>query len=87
MKKWKFPPALIEAITAGDAVMANIGFTPQSEHQIGVVREQGVAEETKAKPLVERRTMTPSGRILHRAGVVPGDVAKQITDEVPIPDH
>jgi 3-methyl-2-oxobutanoate hydroxymethyltransferase len=78
-------PALIEAIAgAGIPVMAHIGFTPQSEHQIGGYRVQGRGEQ--AKLLVEQaHECAEAGAFSVVLEMVPGEVAKRITAEVPIP--
>ncbi|HCT79963.1 MAG TPA: 3-methyl-2-oxobutanoate hydroxymethyltransferase [Micromonosporaceae bacterium] len=78
-------PALIEAITsAGIPVMAHIGFTPQSEHQFGGYRVQGRGDEGKI--LVEQaHECSEAGAFAVVLEMVPGEVAKQITEEVPIP--
>jgi 3-methyl-2-oxobutanoate hydroxymethyltransferase len=78
-------PALIEAISgAGIPVMAHIGFTPQSEHQIGGYRVQGRGEQ--AKLLVEQaHECAEAGAFSVVLEMVPGEVAKRITAEVPIP--
>src|SRR5581483_4535686 len=78
-------PTLIEAITgAGTPVMAHIGFTPQSEHQFGGYRVQGRGDQ--AKQLIEQaHECVDAGAFSLVLEMVPGEVAKQITAEVPIP--
>lgn len=78
-------PALIEAIvSAGIPVMAHIGFTPQSEHQLGGYRVQGRGDQ--AKILIEQAHMcAEAGAFGIVLEMVPGDVAARITEEVPIP--
>jgi 3-methyl-2-oxobutanoate hydroxymethyltransferase len=78
-------PAQIEAITgAGIPVMAHLGFTPQSEHQFGGYRVQGRGEQSKA--LIEQaHACAESGAFALVLEMVPGEVAKQITQELPIP--
>jgi len=78
-------PTQIEAITgAGIPVMAHIGFTPQSEHQFGGYRVQGRGEQ--AKQLIEQaHECAEAGAFAVVLEMVPGEVAKQITAEVPIP--
>jgi len=78
-------PALIEAITgAGIPVMAHIGFTPQSEHQFGGYRVQGRGEQAK-QLIVQAHDCADAGAFAIVLEMVPGEVAKQITAEVPIP--
>jgi len=75
----------IEAMTAaGIPVMAHVGFTPQSEHAIGGYRVQGrgdAAEEVIADALA----VTEAGAFAVVLEMVPGDVAKRITHEIPVP--
>jgi 3-methyl-2-oxobutanoate hydroxymethyltransferase len=75
----------IEALTgAGIPVMAHIGFTPQSEHTIGGYRVQGrgsAAEEV----IADARAVAGAGAFAVVLEMVMGEVAKQITKELPIP--
>jgi len=75
----------IKAITgAGVPVMAHVGFTPQSEHTIGGYRVQGrgsAAEEV----IADARAVADAGAFAVVLEMVPGEVAKQITKELPIP--
>jgi 3-methyl-2-oxobutanoate hydroxymethyltransferase len=75
----------IKAITsAGIPVMAHVGFTPQSEHAIGGYRVQGrgsAAEEV----IADARAVADAGAFAVVLEMVPGEVAKQITKELPIP--
>ena len=75
----------VAAITsAGIPVMAHVGFTPQSEHAIGGYRVQGrgdAAEEVVA----DARAVVEAGAFAVVLEMVPGDVAKRITHEVPVP--
>jgi 3-methyl-2-oxobutanoate hydroxymethyltransferase len=77
--------AQIEALThAGIPVMAHIGFTPQSEHVFGGYRVQGkgdAAEEVVADAIA----VADAGAFAVVLEMVPGEVAKRITHEVPIP--
>ncbi|WIM97960.1 3-methyl-2-oxobutanoate hydroxymethyltransferase [Actinoplanes oblitus] len=75
----------IEAITgAGIPVMAHIGFTPQREHAIGGYRVQG-RENEGAEVISDARAVTDAGAFAVVLEMVPGEVAKQITKELPIP--
>lgn len=75
----------IEAITgAGIPVMAHIGFTPQREHTIGGYRVQG-RENEGAAVIADARAVTEAGAFAVVLEMVPGDVAQQITKELPIP--
>jgi 3-methyl-2-oxobutanoate hydroxymethyltransferase len=77
--------AAIEAITqAGIPVMAHIGFTPQSEHQIGGYRVQGRGNAAAAV-LEDARAVAEAGAFSVVLEMVPGEVAKQVTHELEIP--
>jgi 3-methyl-2-oxobutanoate hydroxymethyltransferase len=75
----------IKALTgAGIPVMAHIGFTPQSEHTIGGYRVQGRGDAAE-EVLADARAVTDAGAFAVVLEMVMGDVAKQITKELPIP--
>ncbi|KAB1117563.1 3-methyl-2-oxobutanoate hydroxymethyltransferase [Micromonospora aurantiaca] len=77
--------AQIEAITgAGIPVMAHIGFTPQSEHTLGGYRVQGRGEAAE-EVLADARAVAEAGAFAVVLEMVPGEVAKQVTAELPIP--
>lgn len=77
--------AQIEAITgAGIPVMAHIGFTPQREHTIGGYRVQG-RENEGAEVIADAHAVAEAGAFAVVLEMVPGDVAQQITKELPIP--
>lgn len=75
----------IAAITgAGIPVMAHIGFTPQSEHAIGGYRVQGRGDAAD-DVIADARAVAEAGAFSVVLEMVPGEVAKQITHELPIP--
>ena len=77
--------AAIEAITqAGVPVMAHIGFTPQSEHQLGGYRVQGRGDAAE-QILADARAVADAGAFSVVLEMVPGEVAKQVTHELEIP--
>lgn len=75
----------VEAITsAGVPVMGHLGFTPQSEHNLGGYRVQGrgdAGEELVADALA----LQAAGAFAVVLEMVPADVAKRITAELTIP--
>ena len=77
--------AQIGALTgAGIPVMGHVGFTPQSEHTIGGYRVQGrgsAAEEV----IADAHAVAEAGAFAVVLEMVTGEVAKQITKELPIP--
>ncbi|PYC67297.1 3-methyl-2-oxobutanoate hydroxymethyltransferase [Micromonospora arborensis] len=77
--------AQIAAIVgAGIPVMAHIGFTPQSEHTLGGYRVQGRGD-TADEVLADARAVLEAGAFAVVLEMVPGEVAKRITHELPIP--
>ncbi|HEX6870265.1 MAG TPA: 3-methyl-2-oxobutanoate hydroxymethyltransferase [Micromonosporaceae bacterium] len=77
--------AQIAAINgAGIPVMAHIGFTPQSEHTLGGYRVQGRGDSAE-EVIADARAVAEAGAFAVVLEMVPGEVAKRITHEVPIP--
>ena len=75
----------IQAITnAGIPVMAHIGFTPQSEHAIGGYRVQGRGD-TADEVIADARAVSEAGAFAVVLEMVPGAVAKRITNGFAIP--
>jgi 3-methyl-2-oxobutanoate hydroxymethyltransferase len=75
----------IEAITrAGIPVMAHVGFTPQSEHALGGYRVQGRGDAAD-EILADAHAVTEAGAFALVLEMVPGEVAKRVTHDVPIP--
>jgi 3-methyl-2-oxobutanoate hydroxymethyltransferase len=70
--------------SAGIPVMAHIGFTPQSEHNLGGYRVQGRGE-TGARLLADARALEAAGAFACVMEMVPGDVAAEITSALAIP--
>jgi 3-methyl-2-oxobutanoate hydroxymethyltransferase len=75
----------VEKLTvSGIPVMAHIGFTPQSEHNLGGYRVQGRGDA--AGRLVDAaKAMEGAGAFALVMEMVPGEVAAQITKELTIP--
>jgi 3-methyl-2-oxobutanoate hydroxymethyltransferase len=69
---------------AGIPVMAHIGFTPQSEHNLGGYRVQGRGE-TGRRLLADARALEAAGAFACVMEMVPGDVAAEITQTLVIP--
>lgn len=80
----KFAPHIEAVTSAGVPVMAHIGFTPQSEHNLGGYRVQGrgrSADELVADALAVQE----AGAFAVVMEMVPAEVAKRITHELDIP--
>ncbi|SDZ04967.1 ketopantoate hydroxymethyltransferase [Micromonospora pattaloongensis] len=75
----------IRAITgAGIPVMAHVGFTPQREHTLGGYRVQGRGEAAE-DVIADAEAVAAAGAFAVVLEMVPGEVAKRITDALPIP--
>ncbi len=75
----------VEVLTrAGIPVMAHVGFTPQSEHQLGGYRVQGRGDG--ADTLVdEARALEAAGAFAVVLEMVPAPVAARVTEVLSIP--
>jgi 3-methyl-2-oxobutanoate hydroxymethyltransferase len=69
---------------AGIPVMGHIGFTPQSEHQLGGYRVQGRGDDAK-RLLTDARAVAEAGAFALVLEMVPADLAGQVTAELDIP--
>jgi 3-methyl-2-oxobutanoate hydroxymethyltransferase len=75
----------LELLTrSGIPVMAHIGFTPQSEHNLGGYRVQGRGE-TGRRLLADATALEEAGAFACVMEMVPGDVAAEITKTLRIP--
>lgn len=77
-------PQVRKLVSCGIPVMAHIGFTPQSEHQLGGFRVQGRGEDG-ARLIEEARALEAAGAFAVLMEMVPGTVAAQITAALNIP--
>jgi 3-methyl-2-oxobutanoate hydroxymethyltransferase len=69
---------------AGVPVMGHIGFTPQSEHQLGGYRVQGRGDDA-GRLLTDAHAVAEAGAFAVVLEMVPGDLARQVTTELDIP--
>jgi len=75
----------IAALTgAGIPVMAHVGFTPQREHTIGGYRVQGRGDAAD-EVIADAHAVAEAGAFAVVLEMVPGEVAKRITHDLPIP--
>src|SRR4051812_22350329 len=76
---------LVKLLTdAGIPVMAHVGFTPQSEHQLGGYRVQGRGEAGDTL-VAEARALQDAGAFAVVLEMVPAPVAARVTEELRIP--
>ena len=79
-----FAPHVKAITTAGVPVMGHIGFTPQSEHNLGGYRVQGRGDAADA--LVEDAlALQEAGAFAVVMEMVPAEAAKRVTHELAIP--
>jgi 3-methyl-2-oxobutanoate hydroxymethyltransferase len=71
-------------VAAGIPVMGHLGFTPQSVHVTGV-RVQGKGEEAAERMLADARRLEAAGAFSVVLELVPGNLARQVTERVSIP--
>ncbi|SNR95274.1 ketopantoate hydroxymethyltransferase [Haloechinothrix alba] len=75
----------VEALTsAGIPVMGHIGFTPQSEHNLGGYRVQGRGESGETM-LADALALQEAGAFAVVMEMVPAEAAKRVTHELAIP--
>lgn len=75
----------VEAITrAGVPVMGHIGFTPQSEHNLGGYRVQGRGDAA-AELVEDALALQAAGAFAVVMEMVPAEAAKRVTHELAIP--
>ncbi|HEU5036568.1 MAG TPA: 3-methyl-2-oxobutanoate hydroxymethyltransferase [Nocardioides sp.] len=77
-------PQVRKLTEGGIPVMAHIGFTPQSEHNLGGYRVQGRGDAAK-KVVEEAIALEEAGAFAVVMEMVPGDVAAEVTGSVGIP--
>jgi 3-methyl-2-oxobutanoate hydroxymethyltransferase len=77
-------PQIKKISDGGIPVMAHIGFTPQSEHNLGGYRVQGRGDAAQ-KTLSDARAVQEAGAFAVVMEMVPAPVAKEITAELRIP--
>jgi 3-methyl-2-oxobutanoate hydroxymethyltransferase len=77
--------AQVRALTdAGIPVMAHVGFTPQREHVLGGYRVQGRGDAAE-DVLADAIAVAEAGAIAVVLEMVPSEVAKRITADIPVP--
>ena len=77
-------PQVRKLTEGGIPVMAHIGFTPQSEHNLGGYRVQGRGDAAKLV-IQEAQALEEAGAFAVVMEMVPGDVAADVTAAVGIP--
>ncbi|MCG8920604.1 3-methyl-2-oxobutanoate hydroxymethyltransferase [Actinokineospora sp. PR83] len=79
-----FAPHVRAITTAGIPVMGHIGFTPQSEHNLGGYRVQGRGENGDSV-VADAVALQAAGAFAVVMEMVPAEVAKRVTHELDVP--
>ncbi|GAA3063124.1 3-methyl-2-oxobutanoate hydroxymethyltransferase [Actinokineospora globicatena] len=79
-----FAPHVRAITNAGIPVMGHVGFTPQSEHNLGGYRVQGRGETGDAV-VADARAIESAGAFAVVMEMVPAEVAKRVTHELRVP--
>ncbi|MCP2170362.1 3-methyl-2-oxobutanoate hydroxymethyltransferase [Goodfellowiella coeruleoviolacea] len=80
----RFAPHVNALTTAGIPVMGHIGFTPQSEHNLGGYRVQGRGDAADTL-LDDALSLQAAGAFAVVMEMVPAEAAKRVTHELRIP--
>src|SRR6266545_6536857 len=80
-----FAPHVKAITTAGVPVMGHIGFTPQSEHNLGGYRVQGRGDGASEAMVTDAVALQEAGAFAVVMEMVPAEVAKMVTHELHIP--
>src|SRR3954467_5150411 len=80
----RFAPHVEALTSAGVPVMGHIGFTPQSEHNLGGYRVQGRGEAADVL-LADALALQEAGAFAVVMEMVPAEAAKRVTAELAIP--
>ncbi len=79
-----FAPHVKAITTAGIPVMGHIGFTPQSEHNLGGYRVQGRGDSGD-QVVADALALQEAGAFAVVMEMVPAEVAKRVTHELRVP--
>jgi 3-methyl-2-oxobutanoate hydroxymethyltransferase len=72
-------------VEVGIPVMGHLGLTPQSVHQLGGYRRQGIAPEAADRLLEDARALEAAGVFGIVLESIPAELARQVTAELKIP--
>lgn len=81
----RFAPHVEAMTAAGIAVMAHIGFTPQSEHVLGGYRVQGRGEGAAERMVASARALEAAGAFTVLMEMVPTEVARAVDEALTVP--
>jgi 3-methyl-2-oxobutanoate hydroxymethyltransferase len=78
-------PVVEALVGSGIPVMAHIGLTPQSVHQLGGYRVQGRDDAAKEKLLADAAALELAGALAMVLELIPAELAAEITGKLKIP--
>jgi 3-methyl-2-oxobutanoate hydroxymethyltransferase len=78
-------PTITRLVTAGIPVMAHLGLTPQSVHQLGGYRAQGKTADAARQLIADASAVEDAGAFALVLEVVPSELAAEITRALTIP--
>jgi len=78
-------PAIAHIVESGIPVVGHLGLVPQSIHQLGGYRMQGKEEEAAERMFDDAQRLTQAGVFMLVLELIPADLAKRITEALPIP--
>ncbi|OPY82379.1 MAG: 3-methyl-2-oxobutanoate hydroxymethyltransferase [Smithella sp. PtaU1.Bin162] len=81
----EYAEAVHKITSAGIPVMAHVGLTPQSIHQIGGFKVQGKKEDAALRIIEDARIMEDAGAFSIVLELVPEKLASEITKSLSIP--
>ncbi len=77
-------PVIARLVSAGIPVMAHIGFTPQSVHQIGL-KKQGKDDAGAAQVMADAQAVQDAGAFAVVLELIPDTLAARVTETLTIP--
>jgi 3-methyl-2-oxobutanoate hydroxymethyltransferase len=78
-------PAIKRLVELGIPVMGHLGLTPQSVHRLGGYRLQARKAEDQERMLADAHALVAAGCFAIVLEKIPSEVAKRVTDEIPVP--
>jgi 3-methyl-2-oxobutanoate hydroxymethyltransferase len=78
-------PTIAKVVDAGIPVVGHVGLTPQSVHALGGFRMQGKNRAARLRILDDARAVAEAGAFCLVLESMPLELAREITEEVPIP--
>jgi len=81
----RMAPTVEKLVSSGVAVMAHVGFTPQSVNVFGGYRTQGRDNDSAERIVSDAKALANSGAFAMLLELIPAELAKKISKELAIP--